>query len=56
MRIGFTGTQNGMTKAQKSQLWNSVTDLTPSSIGGHEFRHGDCVGADEQAHLIVHNT
>ena len=53
-RIGFTGTQTGMTKKQRLKL---VITLRRFSKGvkatGFEFHHGDCVGADEQAHTIA---
>ena len=42
---GFTGTQEGMTRAQKF-VFKSIL------AAGH-FHHGDCVGADEQAHDIA---
>ena len=47
-RIGFTGTQDGMTKAQRSKVCALLVELDPS-----EFHHGDCIGADSQAHQIA---
>lgn len=51
MKIGFTGTQKGMSKDQKRALIFFI-----SSPGIEEFHHGDCNGADEQAHNIVKGT
>ena len=45
MRQGFTGTQRGMTRPQASRLRET---LKPG-----EFHHGDCIGSDEQAHVIA---
>lgn len=47
MIIGFTGTSRGMTQQQKDALaW--LFRLLP----GSELRHGDCIGADSEAHDI----
>lgn len=49
MRIGFTGTQNGMTDQQRR-----VVALKLSLVDGQsEFHHGCCVGADEQASWLA---
>jgi hypothetical protein len=50
MKIGFTGTREGMTEQQRSAFdeWIcSQPDIT-------EFHHGDCVGADDQAADVLH--
>lgn len=54
MIVGFTGTREGMTEAQKRR----VTDLVREHLWGHddeitEAHHGDCVGADAEFHAIV---
>jgi hypothetical protein len=46
--VGFTGTQVGMTDKQKRTFKDLIPELNPSV-----FRHGDCIGADEQAHKVV---
>jgi hypothetical protein len=48
MRIGFTGTREGMTDHQKEQFVLKMQDLSPT-----EFHHGDCEGADAEAHDLV---
>lgn len=48
-RIGFTGTQQGLTEKQQASLIKYLTSLLPFA----EFHHGDCIGADAQAAEIV---
>lgn len=48
MRIGFTGTRRGLGNSQGLKLRATISSL---EVG--EFHHGDCIGADEQAHDIV---
>lgn len=48
MRLGFTGSRHGMSQNQLEQFSLAVANLQPS-----EFHHGDCEGADAQAHDVV---
>lgn len=46
--IGFTGTRKGMTSKQKVALLQILEREQPQ-----EFHHGDCLGADADAHRIA---
>jgi len=50
MRIGFTGTQRGMSDRQKGYLY---VELQALFVEGAEFHHGDCIGADAEAAAIA---
>lgn len=45
--LGFTGTQNGLTDEQRANL---LTHLANESLTLH---HGDCIGADAEAHELA---
>ena len=47
-KIGFTGTQDGMTQDQMDQVKILIREVKPE-----EIHHGDCVGADFMFHKIV---
>lgn len=48
MKIGFTGTRDGMTPQQKKTFRDLLLEIKPES-----FSHGDCVGSDADAHQIA---
>lgn len=48
IKIGFTGTRHGMTQAQRA----AVYEFLYTREGG-EFHHGDCIGADAEAHDVA---
>jgi hypothetical protein len=49
MRFGFTGTQEGMTPPQEYALEKYLQ----AYAGVAELHHGDCIGADAQAHALA---
>jgi hypothetical protein len=53
MNIGFSGTRNGMTLAQREMFSVSLDSYVRGSTELCSFRHGDCVGADCEAHDTV---
>jgi len=48
MIVGFTGTRIGMTQEQEKVLFFLLKNFQIS-----QFHHGDCAGADAQAHKIA---
>lgn len=48
MVVGFTGTRKGMSQKQKKVVQELLVEL-----GATELHHGDCVGADSDAHDIA---
>jgi hypothetical protein len=48
MKVGFTGTREGMTLNQRSQFWSWL-----SKQGATSFRQGCCIGADSQAAYVA---
>lgn len=48
MKVAFTGTRLGMTQQQRTALLRGL-----KQIGATELHHGDCQGADFEAHQIA---
>lgn len=53
MKIGFTGTQHGMTEAQQAAVFDEVVFVNDDVSPQDEFHHGMCIGSDKQFHDIV---
>lgn len=49
--IGFTGSRHGLTVEQRERLREGITRL--AAAGYTALAHGDCVGADVNAHTIA---
>lgn len=52
MIIGFSGTRHGMTDKQKEEVMKELR-IVNSLTKKIEYHHGDCIGADEEFHIIV---
>lgn len=50
-RVGFTGTGRGMTPRQRDEVQFWLRRF--AARGATEFHHGDCVGADAEAHELA---
>lgn len=51
MKVGFTGTRNGMTYEQKVKVKEFIAD---NAFQIDEVHHGDCIGADADFHTICY--
>ena len=55
MNVGFTGTHRGMTEPQKYGVRRLLTNYLLQMAGQRvRFRHGLCVGSDDQSACIAH--
>lgn len=58
MKIGITGTRNGMNKIQFNNVGDWLADdskFVDMRARYHEFHHGDCIGADVDGALMAFN-
>lgn len=54
MKIGFTGTRDGMTPAQQRALEGLLVQLRGRYGWDIQAAHGDCIGADAELHDTVY--
>lgn len=52
-KIGFTGTQTGLSAQQKMVLTGILNSVGPIGMFPNEFHHGCCIGADSESHYIA---
>ena len=53
MKVGITGTRDGMNAYQRQLLQDYLEHLATESKLGAEFHHGDCNGVDVEAAAIA---
>lgn len=53
MKIGFTGTRKGMTDKQRQKFVEVIQRFHDADPWNFIFMHGDCIGADADAHHEV---
>lgn len=53
MRIGFTGTQQGMNDFQTENVVNKLVEIVKANHKELVFVHGDCVGSDEEVATLA---
>ena len=53
MKIGITGTREGMTEWQAKEVRKVLTEIKDCTTYPNEFHHGDCNGVDVQAAAIA---
>jgi hypothetical protein len=54
LKVGVTGTRNGMTVSQQNSVKNYLNTLKSSKYTDYELHHGDCVGVDVEVATMAH--